>query len=198
MRLSSVSPSWGPTAVSSLLQPGPVGCSIRPNMDTSLAGNTGTTLGLCISPKSESEVAQSCRLCGTPWTVACQAPPSMGFSRQECWSGVPFPSPGESSRPRDLTQISRIVHCGQILYCLSHQGSASHPLNLPESFCCPRTLRPSPPALKGPSTRPHCLATNLFLCATDVIPHSVMGQKPHGLSFMVVAIRERRGKKILN
>ena len=29
----------------------------------------------------------------TPWTVAYQAPPSMGFSRQECWSGVPLPSP---------------------------------------------------------------------------------------------------------
>ena len=27
-----------------------------------------------------------------PWTVAYQAPPSMGFSRQECWSGLPFPS----------------------------------------------------------------------------------------------------------
>ena len=31
------------------------------------------------------------RLFVTPWTVAYQAPPSMGFSRQECWSGVPFP-----------------------------------------------------------------------------------------------------------
>ena len=31
----------------------------------------------------------------TPWTVAYQAPPSMGFSRQECWSGLPFPSPGD-------------------------------------------------------------------------------------------------------
>ena len=29
----------------------------------------------------------------TPWTVACQAPPSMGFPRQEYWSGLPFPSP---------------------------------------------------------------------------------------------------------
>ena len=30
----------------------------------------------------------------TPWTVAHQAPPSMEFSRQEYWSGLPFPSPG--------------------------------------------------------------------------------------------------------
>ena len=34
------------------------------------------------------------RLFATPWTAAHQAPPSMGFSRQEHWSGVPLPSPG--------------------------------------------------------------------------------------------------------
>ena len=54
----------------------------------------------------------------TPWTVAHQAPVSMGFSRQEYWSGLPFPSPGDlpnpwieprSSRPRDWTGISRIA-----------------------------------------------------------------------------------------
>ena len=33
------------------------------------------------------------RLCATPWTTAHQAPPSLGFSRQEHWSGLPFPSP---------------------------------------------------------------------------------------------------------
>ena len=34
-------------------------------------------------------------LFATPWTVAYQAPPFMGFSRQEGWSGLPFPSPGD-------------------------------------------------------------------------------------------------------
>ena len=38
--------------------------------------------------KSESEVTQSCWLFLTPWTAAYQAPPSIGFSRQEYWSGV--------------------------------------------------------------------------------------------------------------
>ena len=33
-------------------------------------------------------------LLATPWTAAYQAPPSMGFSRQEYWSGLPLPSPG--------------------------------------------------------------------------------------------------------
>ena len=35
----------------------------------------------------------------TPWTVAFQAPLSMGFSRQEHWSGLPFPSPGDLPDP---------------------------------------------------------------------------------------------------
>ena len=35
----------------------------------------------------------------TPWTVAYQAPLSMGFSRQEYWSGLPFPSPGDFPDP---------------------------------------------------------------------------------------------------
>ena len=35
----------------------------------------------------------------TPWTVACQALLSMGFSRQEYWSGLPFPSPGDLPDP---------------------------------------------------------------------------------------------------
>ena len=37
------------------------------------------------------------RLCATPWTAAYQAPPSMGFSRKEHWSGLPFPSPMHES-----------------------------------------------------------------------------------------------------
>ena len=39
------------------------------------------------------------RLFETPWTVAYQAPPSMGFSRHEYWSGLPFPSPGDLPDP---------------------------------------------------------------------------------------------------
>ena len=39
------------------------------------------------------------RIFATPWTIDYQAPPSMGFSRQECWSGLPFPSPGDLPDP---------------------------------------------------------------------------------------------------
>ena len=44
-------------------------------------------------------VAKSCLTLATPWTVACQAPLSMGFSRQEYWSGLPLPSPGDLPNP---------------------------------------------------------------------------------------------------
>ena len=44
----------------------------------------------------------------TLWTVAHQAPLSMGFPRQEYWSGVPFSTPGDLHRPRDQTSISCI------------------------------------------------------------------------------------------
>ena len=40
------------------------------------------------------------RLLATPWTAAYQAPPSMGFSRQEYWSGVPLPSPPANTNPK--------------------------------------------------------------------------------------------------
>ena len=43
--------------------------------------------------------AQSCVVFAIPWAVARQAPLSMGFFRQEYWSGLPFPSPGDLPRP---------------------------------------------------------------------------------------------------
>ena len=49
--------------------------------------------------KSESEAAQSCLTLCNPMDIAYQAPPSMGFPRQEYWSGLPFPSPGDLPNP---------------------------------------------------------------------------------------------------
>ena len=45
---------------------------------------------------------------------------SMGFSRQEYWSGLPFPSPGDLPNPEIELGL---LHCRQTIYCLSHQGS---------------------------------------------------------------------------
>ena len=58
------------------------------------------------SAKSLSLVAQSCLSFVIPWTVACQAPLSMGFSRQEYKSGFPFPSPLKSLSSAKITFIT--------------------------------------------------------------------------------------------
>ena len=47
----------------------------------------------------ENEVAQSCLTLCNHCTVACQDSPSLGFTRQEYWSGMPFPSPGDLLDP---------------------------------------------------------------------------------------------------
>ena len=60
-----------------------------------LGGNEILPLEEKVKVKSLSRV----RLFTTPWTIAYQAPPSMGFSRQEYWSGLPFPSPEELPNP---------------------------------------------------------------------------------------------------
>ena len=57
---------------------------------------------------SEWVLSRVC-LSGTPWTVARQASLSMGFSRQEDWSGLPFPDPGFFSWPRSWTHVSCIA-----------------------------------------------------------------------------------------
>ena len=49
------------------------------------------------------------RLLATPWTATHQAPPSMGFSRQEYWSGVPLHSPRGSLRPEIFIRLSTVL-----------------------------------------------------------------------------------------
>ena len=59
------------------------------------------------------------QLFATPWTVACQAPLSMEFSRQGYWSGLPFPSPGDLPDP-GIKPGSSTLQADS--YPLSHQG----------------------------------------------------------------------------
>ena len=65
------------------------------------------------------------QLFATPWTVAHQAPLSMGFSRQEYWSGLPFPPPGDL--PNTGIKPGLLVSCiGRgVLYHECHLGSPS-------------------------------------------------------------------------
>ena len=78
----------------------------------------------CMKVKSESEVVQwSVRLFVTPWTTAYQAPPSMGFSRQEYWSGLPLPSLTFSTYSyigRRGQKIRKLVIIDQVLTFLSY------------------------------------------------------------------------------
>ena len=64
---------------------------------TEVTEHTCTTLNKYI--KMKVKLLSRVRLFVTPWTVAYQASPSMGFSRQEYWSGLPFPSPGDLPDP---------------------------------------------------------------------------------------------------
>ena len=62
-------------------------------------------------------------LFATLWTVALQAPLSMGFSRQEYWSGLPCPSPGHLPNPRIEPTSSAAPALQEDSLLLSHQGS---------------------------------------------------------------------------
>ena len=77
----------------------------------------------------------SVRLLPTPWTTAYQAPPSMGFSRQESWSGVPLPSPltnsTNSQTNRSLQPVSPA--CGWPWFGLMLITTAAHLLSLNDS-----------------------------------------------------------------
>ena len=81
--------------------------------------------------------AKSCLTLETPWTVACQAPLSMGFSRQAYWSGCHFLLqrifPTQGSNPG-------LLHCRQSLYQLRYKGS---PLLILVSFSSPFNLASS-------------------------------------------------------
>ena len=104
-------------------------------------------------------VPKPCPTLGTPWTIACQAPPSMKFSKQEYWPAVPFPSPGgfpdpgvkagpAALQPDSLPAFSPQPSPSPTLY---HKGSCISLWMLCTcSFICPwpwsvHTVRPSGP-----------------------------------------------------
>ena len=74
-----------------------------------------TLAGLLCCPGFSVVVVRVCSvsrvwLFATPWTVACQAPLCIGFPRQECWSGLPFPSPGNVGP--GIEPVSLALACG--------------------------------------------------------------------------------------
>ena len=83
-----------------------------------LAPSGKPTNTMKVNVKSLSRV----RLCATPWTIAHQATPSMGFSRQEYWNGFGCHFLLQGIFPTQELN-SGLLHYRQILYHLSHQGS---------------------------------------------------------------------------
>ena len=70
-------------------------------------------LGIWVSEARPCSRFSCALLCVTLWTVASQAPLSLGFSRQQYWSGLPGPSPWESSGPMDGTRVSSPALAGR-------------------------------------------------------------------------------------
>ena len=68
-------------------------------------------------PMHACSVAQLYPTLEAPWIVACLAPPSMNFARQEYWSGFPFPTPGDLPHP-GIKPISPVFHAlaGRVFY----------------------------------------------------------------------------------
>ena len=82
----------------------------------------------CKKVKSESEVAQSCSTLSDSMDAAYQAPPPLGFSRQEYWSGVPSPSPYTSLSARNQITRARKRGCVKRLFLLLLCSSLRLPL----------------------------------------------------------------------
>ena len=82
-------------------------------------------------------VAQSYLIFAIPWTIDCQAPLSMGFSRQEYWSGLPFPHLRDLPVQGSNLCVLHLLHCRCILWPLSHWGVCVKAVQLCPTLCNP-------------------------------------------------------------
>ena len=126
-------------------------------------------MGIVMHRSTESEVKvkllSPVQLFATPWTVAYQAPPSMGFSRQEYWSGLPFPSPGdlphlgiESESPTLQTDTLPSEPRGK-----SHVTENSRQ-NILAEIKLEKVLKKSPAALAAVKSNQECFIALICLC----------------------------------
>ena len=143
----------------------------------------------CRKVKSESEVASRVRLLATPWTPAYQAPLSMGFSRQEYWSGVPLPSPISDLKcilnvfsQKILSLFSSQAHKrNSQTFCLLILNIQSHHLYYQsEMMSSPYLTTKQMSSLKEPSK----------VCYVDSL-------QPHTISLLLLSIKGLPGSQCL-
>ena len=103
------------------------------------------------------------QLSATPWTAASQAPPSMGFSRQEYWSGVPLPS----TTCQIFLWNYLLIHFSLLLLLCPGPSAANTHTMKDTGFFLPRLLISS-----------FHFATRLWASATDVFLQNPIFQKP--------------------
>ena len=93
----------------------------------------------------------------TPWTVAYQAPPSLGFSRQEYWSGLPFPSPGDlpnlGIEPRSPTLQTKAFVIVGVCYTPTNYAHVPAQSLSPVQLCNPLDCSPPGSSPIPPSIR---------------------------------------------
>ena len=93
------------------------------------------------------------RLFETPWAVACQAPTSMEFSRQEFWSRLPFPPPGDLPNP-GMEPTSPVL-AGGFFTTAAAVAAAAKSLQSCPTLCDPRTAAHQAPPSLGFSRQEH-------------------------------------------
>ena len=85
----------------------------------------------CVSLRHALSHFSTVRLCATPWTVARQAPLSMGFSRQGYWNGLPFPLQGNLTNPGTKPTSLMSPALAGWFFTTSATWEAGYKLNLP-------------------------------------------------------------------
>ena len=164
-----------------------------------------TFLEVLLVKWSRSVVSDS----STPWTVAHQAPPSMGASRQEYWSGLPFPSPGDLPDPgikpwSPAFQADTLTSeplgnprgpLNPALYLRGLEIFSVSSVSLPMGA---RFERWTPPAFSWRDTvQPDTERASLFLCFKAASRSGVLNTSPQGLkarkSYLHVTVKEIMG-----
>ena len=94
---------------------------------------------MCVCVYGGDLVVKSCPINATLWTVACQAPLSMAFPRQEYWSGLPFPSAGDLPDPgiklRSPTWQTGLLPCREFSVITEPPGKMCVCVRERESVC---------------------------------------------------------------